>query len=505
MSRATHLAIAEPLEARRLLAVSVVVVDGVLTLTGDAADDRVSVLYDTRPNEFLVGTNAEPILRFDADSIGRVSITGGAGNDAIQVGTLVNRRVVIDGGDGNDTIDSGSGSDLLFGGAGDDLILANAGRDVVYGGAGQDTLSGGTGPDVLIGDAGNDLLTGSAGDDRLFGDDVLGGAVAGDAVGDDTLGGSAGRDTLYGGLGADVLSGGSGSQDLVNYSSRTENLSVLIGVAGQSGAGGSAEGDTVTADTEKVNGGSGDDRLVGGGGNNVLWGGAGNDTLEGQGGDDLIFGVDGDDLLRGGSGNDTIQGGLGADDMAGQDGLDTLDYSDKGPNEPIVIGLGNQADDGVPDLTPPVTDPESRQTPLAERDNARSDFETIIGGAGDDRITAAGVEGIPNYNVLLIGGPGNDVLEGSRTGNDTLVGGPGRDFLEGREGNDVFDLLDGESDTAHGGPGTDTATADAIDVLTGMDVLLSIGFGLDSVGFGLNLTLTFGPNCVIFMVRLPPP
>ena len=462
----------EPLEGRRLLAVSVAVVDGVLTLAGDAADDRVSVLYDAAADQFLVGTNAEPIRRFDAATVGRVSITGGAGNDAIQVGATVTRRAVIDGGDGNDTIDSGSGSDELFGGAGSDLILANAGRDVIYGGAGDDTLSGGTGPDVLIGDAGNDLLTGSAGDDRLFGDDVLGGAVAGDATGNDTLGGSAGRDTLYGGLGADVLSGGAGSQDLVNYSSRTADLIVLIGVAGESGAGGSGEGDTVTTDTEKVNGGSGNDRLVGSGGDNVLWGGAGNDTIEGQGGNDLIFGVEGDDLLRGGTGNDTIQGGLGADDMAGQDGLDTLDYSDKTADQPIVVGLGNQADDGVPDLSPPVVDPESRQSPLAERDNARSDFETIIGGAGNDRITAAGVEGIPNYSVLLIGGPGNDVLEGSRSGNDSLIGGPGRDLLDGLEGDDFFDLRDGEIDTAHGGPGTDTVLADPTDILTGMDVVL---------------------------------
>ena len=462
----------EPLEPRRLLAVSVSVVDGVLTLAGDAADDRVSVLYDAGANEFLVGTNAEPIRRFDADAVGRFDISGGAGRDVIEVGRGVTRRGVIDGGDGDDRISGGSGSETLSGGAGNDLILANAGRDLLYGGAGDDTLSGGTGPDVLIGDAGNDQLTGSAGDDRLFGDDVLGGDVAGDAVGNDTLGGSAGRDTLYGGLGADVLSGGPGSQDLVNYSSRGANLIVLIGVAGESGAGGSGEGDTVATDTEKVNGGSGNDRLVGSGGNNVLWGGAGNDTISGEGGDDILFGFDGDDLLRGGSGNDTLQGGMGADDMAGEDGLDTLDYSDKTADQPIVIGLGNQADDGVPDLTPPVVDPESRQTPLAERDNARSDFETIIGGAGDDRITAAGVEGIPNYSVLLIGGPGNDVLEGSRSGNDTLIGGPGRDLLEGREGDDFFDLRDGEIDTAHGGPGTDTVLADPTDILTGMDVVL---------------------------------
>ncbi len=472
----------EPLEGRRLLAVSVIVNGGVLFINDDSASSAISVGYaGTQPGgggevdttKIIVGTNADPIQTFDASTIGEVIIDGQGGNDSIEMNLPI--RSTIHGGDGNDRISGGAGNDVISGEGGNDTILGNGGRDVIFGGEGNDVVSGGSGPDVLLGENGDDTVVGGAGDDRVFGDfDDTTPGVIGDfnEQGNDTISGGSGRDTLYGGAGADVISGGPGSQDLVNYSSRTADLIVLIGVAGESGAGGSGEGDTVTTDTEKVNGGSGNDRLVGSGGDNVLWGGAGNDTIEGQGGNDLIFGVEGDDLLRGGSGNDTIQGGLGADDMAGEDGLDTLDYSDKGPNEPIVVGLGNQADDGVPDLTPPVVDPESRDNPLAERDNARSSFETIIGGAGNDRITAAGVEGIPNYSVLLIGGPGNDVLEGSQTGNDTLIGGPGRDLLDGLAGDDRFELRDGEVDVAHGGPGTDTVLADPTDILTGMDVVL---------------------------------
>ena len=480
--RAAARPVVEQLEQRRLLAATVEVIAGVLTITGDSANDTISVGF--RNTATLDGTTDTSIIdvsantdgySFDASTIGRVSIDGGAGNDTIIV--EIDRRAVINGGDGLDSINSGTGSDQIFGGAGDDTILGNGGRDVIFGGEGNDNISGGTGPDVLIGDAGNDTVVGGLGDDRVFGDDVLGGAVEGDAVGNDTISGGEGRDTLYGGLGADVISGGPGSQDLANYSSRSDDLTLILGAVNGSGGGGvtsevgqtpPTEGDTITFDTEKVNGGSGNDLIVGDGGFNVLWGGAGNDRLVGNGGNDFLFGVEGDDSLSGGSGDDYLQGGAGADDMAGDDGFDTVDYSDH--NTAVVVGMGNIADDGSPDLTVDQASTEARRGPGAERDNVRSTVEEVIGTGGNDVLSAEGTN-VPNYSVRFLGGPGDDRLEGSHTGNDTLIGGPGIDGLFGYEGNDRFEIADGMADTADGGPGTDTAIADSIDVLTNVETV----------------------------------
>lgn len=90
---------------------------------------------------------------------------------------------------------------------------------------------------------------------------------------------------------------------------------------------------------------------------------------------------------------------------------------------------------------------------------AGSNFEVIIdGGAGNDLIMASRA----NLNVTLIGGKGNDILVGGHgddnllggEGNDLLIGGPGDDYLEGGSGNDI--LLGGSgNDHLEGGGGYD--------------------------------------------------
>lgn len=72
---------------------------------------------------------------------------------------------VIDGGNGQDSIQGTDGSDLLCGGNGQDVIYAGRGRDILHGGNGQDELYGEAGDDLLIGGNGNDLLDGGLGTD----------------------------------------------------------------------------------------------------------------------------------------------------------------------------------------------------------------------------------------------------------------------------------------------------------------------------------------------------
>jgi Ca2+-binding RTX toxin-like protein len=76
---------------------------------------------------------------------------------------------VIAGGGGNDRIDGRRGFDLICGGVGGDVILGGAGGDSVFGGSGDDRLYGGLQDDKLVGESGNDLLIGGEAPNTLVG------------------------------------------------------------------------------------------------------------------------------------------------------------------------------------------------------------------------------------------------------------------------------------------------------------------------------------------------
>jgi Ca2+-binding RTX toxin-like protein len=197
--------------------------------------------------------------------------------------------------------------------------------------------------------------------------------------------GGDGDDTIVGSAGADELTGGNGN----------DNLS----------------------------GGAGPDRINGDGGNDTLDGGSDNDILRGGDGADTVLGGNEADRVEGGAGNDTLDGGLGPDVFDGGSGTDTADYSSR--VNPVFVDLDGNPDDGEAD----------------EGDNVQNDIETVVGGSGDDRLTA-----ITGKGRTLIGGPGNDSLNGGK-GADTLEGDDGDDTLSGGISDDSLD----------GGPGTDTA------------------------------------------------
>ncbi|BCJ43437.1 hypothetical protein GCM10010168_42530 [Actinoplanes ianthinogenes] len=206
----------------------------------------------------------------------RVELRGG--NDVLDNRTGV--RMTAYGNDGNDRIYGGSGDDLIYGGRGGDEIYGRDGGDHIYGASGYDVISGGAGNDQLFGQLGRDLLDGGYGDDQLRGDDPAQGAVA--------------ADFLYGGPGRDLVS-------YIQY-----RKAVTVNLDGRSGDGQAGERDTVGADVEDLEGGSGNDLLTGNAANNFL------------------RGWSGDDVLRGGAGNDVLEDGLGRDSLYGEDGDDDL-------------------------------------------------------------------------------------------------------------------------------------------------------------------------------------
>ncbi len=88
---------------------------------------------------------------------------------------------------------------------GDDEIYGGAGADTIYGDGGSDKLHGGTGNDIIYGD--NSQL-----DDKYHGSDTLIGGA-----GNDTLHGGAGDDRLEAGSGTDRLYGGDGFDTYAFY------------------------------------------------------------------------------------------------------------------------------------------------------------------------------------------------------------------------------------------------------------------------------------------------
>jgi Ca2+-binding RTX toxin-like protein len=193
------------------------------------------------------------------DRFGRVvkkgdSISGGAGNDTIDLGYDVRAAsegtevqldavayadapapVVVDfraavvvpiAADGNDTVTGFDGGIRLVGSPLGDTVKGTNSADVISGRGGDDTVFGRGGDDVIVADA-----PGTVGNDRLYGD-----------AGDDDLSGTVGHDLLVGGSGSDTLGstaetpqgfrGGSGV-DIVTFPIPLESGFVAKGHGGQ--------------------------------------------------------------------------------------------------------------------------------------------------------------------------------------------------------------------------------------------------------------------------------
>ena len=166
--------------------------------------------------------------------------------------------------------------------------------------------------------------------------------------------------------------------------------------------------------------------------------GDGNDSVSGGLSDDTITGNQGTDYVFGGFGDDNLSGGTGSDEIFGGTGDDSVDY--KLRTAALNITLDNAGGDA-----------ES-----GENDNVRSDIEIVIGGLGNDVISA---NASPSP-VTLFGGAGDDSLTGSGF-DDELFGDAGNDSISGGGGNDGLFDEDDESDTLDGGAGDDFAVANA--------------------------------------------
>jgi Ca2+-binding RTX toxin-like protein len=202
-----------------------------------------------------------------------------------------------------------------------------------------------------------------------------------------------------------------------------------------------------------------DDRMNGYGGNDQLWGRAGNDTLAGGAGNDLLAGGAGNDYLSGDTGSDTYRFGRG-------DGHDVIsEYSwVQSENDRIELKVdltpqdvqlerkrsinGLQVSD---DLKITISDTGETITVKNHFNESKSysveevvfsngtrwgldaiKSRTLLGGSGEDDLN-----GFAGRDDVIVGGAGNDRLRG-QSGNDLLEGGAGADWLEGGKGSDTY-------------------------------------------------------------------
>jgi Ca2+-binding RTX toxin-like protein len=344
--------------------------------------------------------------------------TGGNGADVISFsqGALAN----IDGGADNDTInidtDATSSTAIVnaSGGTGNDLFVLNTGF-------GQSiTLTLGSGADIirqnidanliLTAPAVNvtDFTPGSVGDKISFIpwlDQVL--TNWDHSINPFSTGHlrarQSGADTL---LEIDRDGGGNGYQLYMTLQGVTVSTLTAFNFDGYNRNGSTAAGQT-------INGTANDD---------ILFGGTGGDTINGQGGNDTVYAGPGNDMINSTSGDDMLFGEGGND----------------------IITFGSADSSGSAD-----------------------------GGYGNDTITA-------NGGGSLTGGEGNDTLSGSAFGN-TFTGGLGFDTINGGAGNDFIGIED--SDVVNAGGGTD---------------VLNFNFSAATVGFSIDLSTLWSGGTVTY-------
>ena len=276
--------------------VDISVVNNELLIDGtDEADD---ILVSQNGGNLEVSANQTCYETFLLQDINRVVINGFDGDDTINVDAAVD--TLIDGGSGNDDITGSSLSNEIAGGTGDDIIVGGPQRDVINGDNGADMIFGSDGNDELFGDGGDDMVSGGNGSDIGSGgtgnDMIMGGNGDDDLLGggdDDMMFGGEGNDIMNGFDGRDHMEGGNGDDDIFGGKQRD----IMLGGNG----------------ADLVSGQGGNDVVRGGNDNDSVQGGAGTDNLFGDGGKDVLIGNGGDDFFNGGSDLDVFFGGRGFD------------------------------------------------------------------------------------------------------------------------------------------------------------------------------------------------
>ncbi len=403
---------------------------GAATFDGDGAGDSdiLNVFGDTGNNDISVLGN-DIVVDGSSISVGNgieaVTIQSLAGEDDIDL-TTSNIAVMV-------TVDAGEGDDNLFGttrNADNTVAVTTPTRLVLLGGQGNDTLIGGSAGDELRGGDGDDTLEGAQGMDRFFGgaDNDLFRWIAGD--------------------GSDLMEGGSGETDQLIFIASDGNQVLQVYGGGQfndSLAGffpGQALNNSARAIFE-LNAGqvflnTGDVESI---------------AIDALGGVDNIVINNQVDLLSGGDSPLAPANPISRGTDLSASALQAVEIF-SGEQDDYIEIHGTAGDDNINAAEQGGVITVDGASVLVEiaSDIAGADTLHIHGQTGNDQIkAAAGLEVFTSITLegdagddflsadaILIGGPGNDFLQGG-LGNDTLNGGPGEDTMVGGGGQDTYD------------------------------------------------------------------
>jgi Ca2+-binding RTX toxin-like protein len=461
---------------------------------------------------------------------------GTEGNDSL-AGTLYHSERLI-GGAGNDTLTAVGSSDTLDGGEGSDVLNANGTIYTTHiGGAGNDTITGsiyadtyqfnrGDGADTITDNRGT-AYTGYDTTDRLvFGEGISGSDIGARRAGNHlviTIAGQVGDQITLNNWFID--SGTHHIEQLQFADGSTWTASQLTQLALTTTNQGTEGNDSLAGTlyhSERLVGGAGNDTLTAVGSSDTLDGGEGNDVLNANGtiytthiggaGNDTITGSVYADIYRfnRGDGTDTITDNRGTaytgydttDRLLFGDGITASDIGARRVGNNLVVTIAEQAGDQITlnnwfidgsthhieqlQFADGSTWTASQLTQLAltttNQGTAGSDSlsgtlyhsERLIGGAGNDTLTAVG------SSDTLDGGEGNDVLNANGTIYTTHIGGAGNDTITGSVYADIYRFNRGDgADTITDNRGSGYAPYDTTDKLifgegiTEQDVWLS--------------------------------
>ncbi|WP_439111123.1 Hint domain-containing protein [Lentibacter sp.] len=327
-----------------------------------------------------------------------------------------------------ETVLLGSGDDTVLGSSGDDSVSTGAGADTVDGGAGNDSFDVGAGD----GDVDTVVLEDGDGDDTITGFEAptpLGGGaftpqdqidVSGltDADGNpvnvldvtitDTNGDGTGDAILSFPNGESITLVGVDPAGIDSYSALVAlgipgTDEIVSGTAGSDVIGASYTGDP---DGDMIDGldnaaGNNDDSVDAGAGNDSVYSGAGDDTVDGGTGDDLLQTGLGDDYIIGGAGNDTINSQSGQDTVYAGDGDDVVGASIGG--DYVDGGAGNDSIDGGGGAD--VISGDAGNDVITVNEN-----DTATGGDGDDYFEVSPGFETGVGSISITGGEGGETL-----------------------------------------------------------------------------------------------
>lgn len=162
------------------------VIDGELTLTGDAAskvflgdEDNVVIDRGTTADRLDLGGGVDTVSYVFSGSAVHADLGAGRGYSGDARGDRLIDVENLVGGDYDDLLLGSSVANELTGHDGDDILEGRGGDDVLFGEIGNDDLLGGAGADQLIGGTGGDDLTGGADADVFVYETINDSAVTG--------------------------------------------------------------------------------------------------------------------------------------------------------------------------------------------------------------------------------------------------------------------------------------------------------------------------------------